>query len=110
MSHREQKDIWDEKPELRVEIGEHDDTVYIGDLKFTTEDGEDFLVEITKFDAWLEKVGAEHSRELQLQENELRRIIVERGRKLETIKKLYYLYLSGPTMRVELLKILEGGT
>lgn len=80
-------DPWDEKPNLFVEKGEHDDIVYIGDMTFTTEDGDDFVKEFKKFDVWLEKLENTVSREWQREENKLRRIIVERGRKLIAVRK-----------------------
>lgn len=53
-------DIWDEKPDLFVEIGELEDTVNIGDMTITTEEGDDFIKEFKKFDSWLDKLKEEY--------------------------------------------------
>jgi len=81
-------DIWDEKPDLFVEIGVHEDIVHIADMTIITEEGDDYLNEFKKFDAWLEKLKEEIVTAWTKDENRLTKVIVERGRKLEAIKKL----------------------
>lgn len=54
------EDIWDEKPTLFVEKLKYEGIVYLGDITFTTEDEDNFIREIQKFDAWLEKLKAHY--------------------------------------------------
>lgn len=73
-------DIWNEKPDKENPL-----------YTVTMRDNETvFKLEwfLRDMDAWLEKLQRHIEHEWQIEENELRRIIVKRGRKLEAIKPI----------------------
>lgn len=78
-------DIQDEKPQP-VWVPRN----YYSDVKIKDDDVQMFISE--DMNAWLEKLEDTISREWQIEENKLRRIIVERGRKLEAVRKAFIKY------------------